>query len=60
MDDLIALDTMEAANEALDWDVSDQKAVYGCLRILMKGFLTEMIDEIEETLPQTLDARDRH
>ena len=60
MDDLIALDTMEAANEALDYDVSDQKAVYACLRILMKGFLTEMIEEIKETLPQTLDARDRH
>ena len=60
MDDLIALDTMKEAREALDWDVSDQKAVYACLRILLKGFMSEMIEEIEDTLPLNVNERDRH
>lgn len=60
MDDLIALDVMKEAKESLDENLSDKDAVFCCLRILLNGFLTEMIDEIEDSLPDVLDARDRH
>ena len=63
MDDLIALDVMKEARETLDWDVSDQKAVYACMRVLLKGFMTEMIEELEENfddLPELRTPRDKH
>ena len=39
---------LEDARAALDWDVTDSRAVYGCLRILLRGFLDRVLEEYND------------
>lgn len=50
MDDEEFLDKeiLEDAREALDWNVSDTRAVFGCLRILLRGVLDRLLQEVDE------------
>lgn len=41
-------DVLKDAREALDWDVTDSRAVYGCLRILLRGVLDRLLEEYDE------------
>ena len=47
-EEILDKEVLEQAREALDWEVSDAKAVYGCLRILLRGFLDRVIEDFEE------------
>ena len=39
---------LEDARDALDGSVSDARAVHGCLRILLRGILDRLLQEIDE------------
>lgn len=39
---------LEDARSALDWNVTDSRAVYGCLRILLRGVLDRLLQEYDD------------
>ena len=41
-------DVLKDAREALDWEVTDTRAVYGCLRILLRGVLDRLLREFDD------------
>jgi len=47
-EDFLPKETLEDAREALDWEVSDSRAVYGCLRILLRGVLDRLLEEFDD------------
>ena len=45
-EEFLPKDILEDAREALDWEVTrDSEAVYGCLRILLRGVLDRLLEE---------------
>ena len=47
-EEFLPKEILEDARGALDWDVSDSKAVYGCLRILLRGVLDRLLEEFDD------------
>jgi hypothetical protein len=44
-DEFLDREILEDAREALDTDMTDTRAVYACLRILLRGVLDRLLQE---------------